>query len=408
MATQANISGAKSRIAVTTVALDPMTTRALAHCMSAVAGAVIVSNLDSYAGAEWEIGRAGEQARTRICFVDYDKNPEQATRLTERLRTDYGDVYIFAVSGSSDSDQIIAAMRAGCAEYLQKPIQNDRVLDGLSRVEAKQKERARSRVRGTIIGLIGAKGGTGVTSLALHLALQLTGTQKKCLLVDQHSALGDVSLYLGTGRHPYSFYELAGNTDRLDEELLSGFLLHHPSGLDVLDSPEAVDAIHGAPPSAIEHTIAFLADLYRFVVVDCPPGLTEASLACMAQADQIAIVLTAELPAVRNTVRYIDHLAKMGVTSDKICIVLNRYSKRGPLTDDRIEKAIGRQISIRIPNSYNEVIRAINAGTPVEAGKSDFGAAVAAWARDLAKNTDKVKSMSAGQGSRGGMLSIFK
>ena len=52
------------------------------------------------------------------------------------------------------------------------------------------------------------------------------------------------------------------------------------------DSSETVDAIYGAPPSAVEHTLAFLADTYQFVVVDCPPGLTEGTRACIAMSEQ--------------------------------------------------------------------------------------------------------------------------
>jgi pilus assembly protein CpaE len=248
----------------------------------------------------------------------------------------------------------------------------------------------------------------------LHLALELAADGKrKCMLVDQHPALGDVSLYLGTGRHHYSFYELASNTDRLDQELLQGFLLRHNSGLHLLDSPEAVDAVHGAPPSAVEHTLAFLAEAYQFVMVDCPPGLTDGTLAAIAQSDKVAIVMTAELPSVRNAVRYIEHLSKLGYASNSIQIVLNRHSKRGPLSDDRVEKALGRPISFRIPNSYSEVIQAINAGAPISSGsKSDFSLAIQAWARDVVANPettkkpDRPKAVGA-TAPRGGVLGIF-
>src|SRR4029077_17873396 len=235
-------------------------------------------------------------------FIDYDQNTEEAIWVTERLRSEYPEVHTFAVSSNPHPEGIIAAMRAGCAEYLLKPLQHERVLDGLARVEAKQKEKIRSKVRGKVITLVGAKGGTGVTTLALHLALELARERKrKCLLVDQHPALGAVSLFLGTGRHQYSFYELASNRDRLDEDLLKGFLLRHDSGLHLLDSPETMDSFHAVPPSAMEHTLAFLAEIYQFVVVDCPPGLTEGTLASIAQSEQVAIVMTAELPSVRNT-----------------------------------------------------------------------------------------------------------
>ena len=399
-----------TRVAVITVCLDPSSYQTLSHFMADVSGAVVIGNVDHYGGAEREVGRALDLARTRICFIDYDQDPEEAIWVTERLRSEYPEIHSFAVSSNSEPEGIIAAMRAGCVEYLLKPVQHDRVMDGLGRVEATQKEKTRSKISGKVITVIGAKGGTGVTSLAMHLALELAnGGKRKCLLVDLHPALGDASLYLGTGRHQYSFYELASNRDRLDEELLKGFLLHHDSGLDLLDSPETVDAIHSAPPSEVEHTLAFLADAYQFVVVDCPPGLTDGTLACMAISEQVAIVMTAELPSVRNTIRYIEHLSKLGYSSSTIHVVLNRYSKKGPLSDERIEKTLGREISLRVPNSYNEVIRAINTGAPISSGsKSDFYAAIQKWAQELVNSnrSSKVKDRSAAQ-PRSGVRALF-
>src|SRR5438132_13047714 len=113
MATQANPFGATTRLAITTVALDPMTSRALAHFLLAVPGVVVADNLESYHAAEWEVGRAGEQARTRICFIDLDQNLEQAIRLAEHLRDEHPEVNLFSVSVSNDAERIIAVMRAG-------------------------------------------------------------------------------------------------------------------------------------------------------------------------------------------------------------------------------------------------------------------------------------------------------
>jgi len=340
-----------------------------------------------------------------------DQNTEEAIWVTERVRSEHPDTFVIAASNQTQPERIIAAMRAGCVEYLIKPLQGERVLDALARVEIKQKERARSKGRrGKVVTLIGAKGGTGVTTLALHLALHLAhGPKGKTLLVDQHPAQGDASLYLGTGRHQYSFYELAHNTDRLDEELLHGFLLHHESGLDLLDSPEALDASHDAPAGAVDQTLGFLAEVYNYVVVDCPPGLTPATMATIAQSEQVGIVITAELPAVRNALRYIEHLTTTGYSPKNIRVVLNRHSKKGPLADDRIEKALKREISYRIPNSYNEVIKAINAGSPIPHNdKSEFAAALDRWAKEL-RGIEKVAPAAASAGARGGsgVLGIF-
>ena len=410
MTSQVNIPDVRDRvkIALITVGLDPLTYRTLSHFMSVIPSAGIAASIDTYSGAEWEVGRSGEQSAMRVCFIDYDLDPEQAIRVTERLRADYPDVHVFALSSYSDPERIIVAMRAGCAEYLLKPLQIERVQEGLARVEAKQKDKSRSRVRGRVITLIGAKGGTGVTSLALHLALQLAGQSKrKCLLIDQHESLGDASLYLGAGRHRYSFYELANNTDRLDQELLQGFLLQHGSGVHVLDSPDSTEAVHSAPTAALERTLAFLAETYPHVIIDCPPGLTPSTMACLSQSDQIGIVMTAELPCVRNAVRYLEQLERVQYPGT-VEIILNRYTKRSPLSDERIEKALNRKISLRVPNNYNEVIRAINAGEPISSGRSDFGAAIQKWAGEvIASDARKNGGRSVGPAQGAGGWSLF-
>jgi len=395
------------KIGVMAVCLDPMSYKALTHFIGGLAGAAALGNVERYVGADRDVGRSLDKSQSRICVIDYDQNNEEAIWVTERLKSEFPDVYVFAASASPQPERIIAAMHAGCAEFLLKPLQVDRVVEAITRVEAKQKERVRSKIRGKIVTLIGAKGGTGVTSLALHLALELAYGKKKCLLVDQHPAMGDASLYLGTERHQYGFYELANNTDRLDQELLAGFLLTHESGLQLLDSPESLDAIHYAPPAAVEQTLAFLAETYQFVVVDSPPGLSDATLACIGQSDHVAIVMNAELPAVRNTARYIEHLLKLGYSDNKIRVVLNRHSKKGPLSDDRVEKALRRPISLRVPNSYNEVIRSINAGTPITPqSKSEFAAAMQLWAREVsAGRAEKAKGAVAS--TNRGVLGLF-
>ena len=401
-----------AKVLLVGVCLDPISYNAISTFMGNMPGAVAVGNLDHYTGADREAARAVESASSRICIVDYDRSTEEALWVTERLRDDHSEITVFAASSNPDPDRIIAAMRAGCAEFLVKPFQHERVVEAFMRIEAKHKQKVRAKFRGRVVTFIGAKGGTGVTSLALHLALEMSENGRRCILVDQHPALGDTSLYLGTGRHQYSFYELASNTDRLDQELLQGFILKHDSGLHLLDSPEALDAIHYAPPAAIEQTLAFLAEGYQFVLVDCPPGLTDSSLACIAQSDKVVIVLTAELPSIRNTVRYMEHLAKLGYDANSISIVLNRYSKKGPLTDAAIEKALQRSIAFRVPNNYPEVIRAINAGTPIKsAQKSDFAVALRTWAEAIMalENTkpEKDKAEQAAASQSGGMFGIF-
>lgn len=378
----------KRRMGLLCLNLDSGSKNSLDSMVVQTPGAYVLDNVDLNVGPR-EVSKMLDPFQHKICLIDLDYGLEEGLRTCQRLRDGCEGVVIFAACSDFSPEQVVVAMRAGCSEYLVKPFQPDDVSAALARLEQRRHIRGDGVVKGRLVTMMGAKGGTGVTSLAIHLALNLVQRHRmKCLIVDQHPAMGDVSLYLGLPRHRYSFYELVHNTDRLDRDLLDGFLLKHASGLEVLDSPETVDAFPENSPEAIEHTLAFLADSYDFVFVDCPPGLTEDTCSAVRQSDQLAIIMTAELPAVRNAVRSIEYLTGLHYPEESIEVVLNRHSKRDALRDDEIESALHRSIAVKIPNDYSQVVNAINCGNPIRFDrKSDLPVAFHYWANRLAGNS---------------------
>jgi pilus assembly protein CpaE len=377
--------GAKLRIGVLCISMDPGSRATLESLVVMTPGAHVVDNVDRRIVPR-EIMQMLEPFQYRICIIDFDEGMEECCRIAERLRDNCDNtINVFAASSDFSPDNILSAMRSGCTEYLSKPFDSERVSAALAHIEARRHIKDESAVPGKVVTLIGAKGGTGVTALATHLALSLSQRHKqKCLLVDQHPALGDVSLYLGLTRRQYSFYELVHNTDRLDNELLQGFVLQHESGVHVLDSPEVIDSFPHASPEAIEHTLSFLAENYQFIIIDCPPGVTDDSAAAIRQSNQLAVVITPELPAVRNALRWVEYLIGLHYPENCIDIVLNRHIKNSTLRDEEIEAALRRPIAVKIPNAYEEVARAINTGVPLGHGRNaNLSSAVNQWADRL-------------------------
>jgi septum formation inhibitor-activating ATPase MinD len=65
-------------------------------------------------------------------------------------------------------------------------------------------------------------------------------------------------------------------------------------------------------------------------------------------------------------------------------VVLNRWSKRAPLSVDNIEKALHRKIALVIPNSEQELAEAIATGIPVSVkSRSDFMQGINKWTLHL-------------------------
>ena len=383
-------------LSLVAICLDSETSSQLKHFVDSTSLVQLRAELKNYQSGEEDASLVDQMKDLRpdICLIDFDLDREQATRTAERVHEAFGDTALFATSADAQPELIIRAMRCGCREYLVKPLDLDQMVEALARVGGRKKEK-KEQPTGQLLAFIGAKGGSGVTTLAIHVAAILAQAYtRKTLLVDLHSDLGDASLYLALKKHQYHFYDLTDNTHRLDPELLQGYLVQHASGLDVLPAPEGFDvARQMSRGTAIAQTLTFLRTRYEFVVVDCHPGLDDQNMAVIDQADQVYLIAQPEVPALRNVARYIDQLSQFQVAADKIRVVVNRHLKKGTISDAAIEKAIRKSIYWKIPNQYNEVMKTINTGDPLSLSSgSEFMRSLAVWAEMLSgKPTPGVK-----------------
>lgn len=333
------------------------------------------------------ISLESKNANAVLAIVDFDRDPQAAQETASFLQQlFFGKVFIAAVSSQDDSELLLKAMRSGCNEVLRKPLDAAPLAEMLERLNKQWlSTMGQSRSAGKVLSFFGSKGGVGTTTIAVNLAHTLTRLQKRVLLIDNHAEYGHVCLYLGIDGNRYHFHELIRNVNRLDSELLRGFIAKHPSGLDVLSSPESHDPNRSIDPDALERTIQFLRDEYDYLILDCETALTEVNLAVMDTSDQICLVATPEIGAVRDLSRYIDNLSRNERATTKLHIIVNRHSSNGAIGIEQIEKAIRVPVQTRISNNFAECQKAINLGEPVSSEKkTEFVLQMSKWAETLA------------------------
>jgi pilus assembly protein CpaE len=328
------------------------------------------------------------RAEVAVCVIDFDRDREAAVEAASSLQQAlHGRGSLIAVSAQADPGLILEAMRAGCAEYLTKPVAPAQVAETLDRLRARwvASKPAPAKSPGKILMLLGARGGAGTTTLAVHLGCFLASLYgKRTLILDEHRRLGHVSVYLGEDEGNYHFYELVRNIARLDEILLDGFVIHHSSCLDILPSPDVFDDSGNVSLDDIQRAIRFLGQNYEFVVIDCPHGVHNLSLATIDCCDELYLIATPDVPGLRDLSRHIDRLLQSNVPPVKIKVVINRFSSEGALSLEKIEKAIRQPIAITIPNASADLIRAMNTGNPILPGrKSEFAIQMKKWAASL-------------------------
>ena len=377
-----NNSESSQEISVLAIHLDDASGQLLSRIVNSLPNFVLGASLQQYFGEkDASLIRTLREVRPDVCVIDLDLDRKMALDTVEYLRrTSVVPLSIFAVSSRMDSAAIIEAMRSGCTEYLDKPLQSDRLQDSLTQLARKKRDSLVSNTQGKLVTLMGVKGGVGTTTLAVHLAYSLAQRNKKVLLVDHHPELGEATLHLSLETHHYGFYELVCNVTRMDAELLQGFVLKHESGLDVLASPEGLGMTPRTTPDAIQQTLRFLLRMYDFVVIDTDCRFDEQNLAILELSDEFSLIATPQLPAIRSTARFLDYLLRLNFPSSKAQVILNRWTKKSSLSLENIEKALHRKISLAIPGAETELGEAIATGIPVSPkARSEFMQSIGKW-----------------------------
>ena len=386
-----------SKVCVVTVCAEVETINSVSRVASQLFTNPTVTTMRRYLPQNQDLSVLEEmkQADICICIIDFDLDRdlalETATSFQQLLGTKAMSI---AVSRKSGASLIIDAMRAGCVEYLCKPIETEPLSQAIVRLRLRWAPPQADRSSGQILGFLGARGGAGATTLVIHLAaflVQLCG--KKTLIIDQQRQLGHIALYMGLSSPKYHFYDLVRNVERLDEDLLRGFLMRPANGVDVIAAPDELFALTEATIDEVHRTLKFLRGVYEYVLIDCPHGLGRLNVATIDDCDKLFLVATPDVPALRDLSRYVDRLSQYHFPPGKVNVAINRFRSKGEVQLQEIEKAIKQPVAVTIPNSSSELIAAMNSGKPLgPGGNSEFSRQIRKWATSLTQSSNPLRS----------------
>lgn len=285
-----------------------------------------------------------------VVIVDLDSNPEVALDLVESICAKT-QVTVMVYSAGADAELMIRCMRAGAREFLTQPFAPAKLAEALVRASARRTAtRAAKKADGKLLVFWGAKGGSGVTTLATTFAVWLAReSEKKVLLIDFDLPLGDASLALGISGQ-YSTIEALQNSHRLDGNFLNRLLIPHDSGLSVLGSPgKMVKA--DMSKEAIDKLLWTARQDFDYVVIDSGSNLDLIDTALFDLDAVVYLVTEVNIPELRNANRLITEW--LATDGRRLEIVLNRYTSSSlGVDDEHIAKALTRHAQWRIPDDH--------------------------------------------------------
>lgn len=211
--------------------------------------------------------------------------------------------------------------------------------------------------RGKTIAVIGARGGTGATTLATNVAMALAHySQGKTALLDLNlgRTITDQLLELPSDQGASvadllpTLAELAG--EPASPEILAQAEAPHPSGLTVIVASRDSEPV-SMSGDAVVQLLGGLSGTKDIVVLDLPSTYDEATFAALGAADRVVIVATPDVPTLKRTKALLQRVRTAKDDPASVKVVLNRANEGGELNLQQIEDFLGEPAWSVLPAS---------------------------------------------------------
>lgn len=314
-----------------------------------------------------------------VIIVDLDSDPERALDLVEHICGNSAAT-VMVYSTQADPELLVRCMRAGAREFLNQPIAPNTIAEALVRASVRRPAvRVPKKTLGRLLIFAGAKGGSGVSTIASNFAILLAQESKQnTLLLDLDLPLGAAALDLGITTQ-FSTANALQDSSRLDSNFLTKLLSKHSSGLSVLSAPDNYTPVH-ASDEAVSRLLTVARQDFDYVVIDAGSSMGSTYKTLLEGASVVYLITQVSIAELRNSNRLIAEFFQ-GPTP-KLEIVLNRFTANTlGIDEEGITKALTESPRWRIPNDYVTVQRAQNTATPLALGDTAIAAVIRQMAR---------------------------
>jgi pilus assembly protein CpaE len=289
-------------------------------------------------------------------------------QVCERLRTDPRTAHVPVIILTARSQRVDqqTALEAGADLYLSKPVAPVEFLSQVNELLARSTDvpptAAAKILVGRIISVFSLRGGVGVTSVAVSLAVALARQYQDTVpLIDLSFATGHAAIMLNL--HPrLTVAQLL--TNRVDSEAIEKYLLPHPSGVQLLAAPSIPSPPGAVSADAVTQLLDALKPLYSYTVVDTTSSLDDATMSALDASDTILLILSPEVLSVQTALATRQALHSRGIAPEKVRLVLNQITPKPALSLKVIENVLKQPIETTLPYEPKQT-QAVAMGQPL-------------------------------------------
>ncbi|QBZ83758.1 Septum site-determining protein MinD [Hydrogenovibrio crunogenus] len=303
-----------------------------------------------------------------LVLMEFDGEVNQTLERINQILTLSKGVNLYVLLKNKDADFIIEANHQGVQGFIECPNEVFHILSILH-----MQDRRRKGKNGNVSSFFSLKGGVGCTALATNIASELSEmTENRTVLVDLNMPLGDTSLYLNMeGERLYTLTDFVYNLNRFDENLIYKSLSQHQSGLYLLSLPSEMGELDNLNADLIKTIIQSLRKYFDHVVIDCSSDLSDVTLSCLDESDNIVLVAEPSLSSLRAVNTVIKLTQRLGYLKESLKLIINRDHSN---QDEMMEEIIGVMDvdrTVRVYNDYQSFNGSLKEGQLLKAFSQD-------------------------------------
>jgi pilus assembly protein CpaE len=294
-----------------------------------------------------------ESLRPEVVLLDITQLPLPLEEAVRAVHTALPDSMLVALDTTAQPETILTAMRVGANEFLYPPL-GDNLRKAVER-RAGIRPRPRESVRppGKVVGFLSAKGGSGASTIACHVAAELgraSALRAECgLLADLDLESGIVG-FLMKVKSPYTILDAAQNLQRLDMSYWKALVSSEWPGLEIVAAPASYSK-DPVPGESLAKILAFARAHYPWTIVDLGCNLNPATITVLDEVADIYLVTTLEVPSLHQAKQAVRTLIDAGF-KNRLRIILNRTPQRPDVSPEELERILGLPIDTMLPNDY--------------------------------------------------------
>lgn len=301
----------------------------------------------------WEALRKIKEEHPDLVILDMMMPRLDGIGVVKRVREDseIATLPILMLTARDRTIDMVHGLEAGADDYLGKPFEwvelLARVQSLLRRSRHEWTDAQATRKRAGVVVFLGAKGGTGTTTIATNVGVALAKVGKKTILTEFAPFRGTAATMLGIAARRQVDRLPLTRPDLLTPRMIEDTLLDHPSGLRLLVGPTGERELPSVESAtALMEGLRLLCDV---VLVDLDGLIDTFAQAALQSAHQVWVVTQPEPASLDRASAVVQTLERWGIRPKKIGLIASQTNPVMRAGATEIAQVTGRQILSAIP-----------------------------------------------------------